>query len=362
VQMVAGSIKYVQAGDGYTTVSMEIRVYPAGLVPVLAAITTVAGATLSGTAPAGATVEIVVGTTTLSVVASGAGTWSAEVPALAGDYDAQVRAVVGGSARPWSVPRRVTIGMQAATSSLLARMTVAPSAGRAGAINSLMVQLSAAGVLAKLDLLYILAAHDAQAARLNWASAAYDLAVAGAPTFVVDRGYAGAANAWLASGYNPATNGVRYTRNSAHVGAWDLTNRAGANVIPAGVSSNTSLQCAVMPRTTGDLAWINVNDQGAALGAVTRSDGLTLGSRLDAATRSNYRDATLLGTASAASISVPSVPLDLLCWSISGGTSRIYWCTDRIAVFTMGAGLTSTEVAAYHGALRTYLQTVGAVA
>lgn len=244
---------------------------------------------------------------------------------------------------------------------LMARMSVAPSALRARAIASLVGSLKAAGLWAKLDLLYILAAHDAQAARLNWVGDHYTLTAVNSPSFVTDRGYASGTSAYLATGYNPAVNGIHFTRNNAHMGVWDLTNRAAANIIPGGISANTSLQCAVMPRSTGDLAWINVNDQGMALGAVTRSDGLTLGSRLDAATRANYRDATLLGTASAASIAVPSVPLDLLCWSINGGTSRIYWCTDRIAVFTMGAGLTSPEVAAFHGALLAYLTAVGAV-
>ncbi|MEW6125357.1 MAG: hypothetical protein AB1698_22340, partial [Pseudomonadota bacterium] len=104
VQMVAGSIKYVQAGDGYTTVSMEIRVYPAGLVPVLAAITTVAGATISGTAPAGASVEVLIGSLSLTTTAAG-GLWSVAIPWQAdGTYAVLARATVSGTVGPWCVP------------------------------------------------------------------------------------------------------------------------------------------------------------------------------------------------------------------------------------------------------------------
>lgn len=189
----------------------------------------------------------------------------------------------------------------------------------------------------------------------------FDLTAINSPSFVSDRGYAGATNAYLATRYNPAQDGQRYTRNSAHVAAWSLTNRGVSNMVAGGVSMNTSLQCGLMARSASGPAWINVNDQGAPLGEVARSDGLTLGSRLDAATRSNYRDGALLGTAAAPSINVPSAPLDLLCWTANGYTSRLYWCTDRIAAWSMGAGLTATEVAAFHGALRTYLQAIGAV-
>ncbi|MFG1397189.1 hypothetical protein [Roseixanthobacter pseudopolyaromaticivorans] len=53
------------------------------------------------------------------------------------------------------------------TTSLLARMSVQPAAGRRTQIDTLVKSLLAAGIWTKLDALYLLAAHDAQAARLN---------------------------------------------------------------------------------------------------------------------------------------------------------------------------------------------------
>ncbi|MFG1427601.1 hypothetical protein [Roseixanthobacter glucoisosaccharinicivorans] len=53
------------------------------------------------------------------------------------------------------------------TASLLTRMSVPPSPARRTQIDMLVKSLLAAGLWTKLDALYLLAAHDAQAARLN---------------------------------------------------------------------------------------------------------------------------------------------------------------------------------------------------
>ncbi|WP_062228782.1 Com family DNA-binding transcriptional regulator [Aureimonas frigidaquae] len=72
---------------------------------------------------------------------------------------------------------------------LLARMTMAPAAARRQLISVLVADLKAAGIWARLDGFWMLAAHDAQAARLNWCSAAMDLVPMNGPAFTQDRGY-----------------------------------------------------------------------------------------------------------------------------------------------------------------------------
>lgn len=566
VMIEPGSFAASGINNAQVRVSMTLRVLPAVWVPPVPVITGVAGATVSGTAPAGASVELLIGSLSMTTSASG-GVWAVEPALLPGVYDVLARAYVGGVPGPWTIPRSLTIGFQAVTSALLARMSVQPTTARASAINRLYVDLSLAGVLAKLDLFYVMAAHDAQAARLNWvpwtgvvtnlirnnamlgvgagvrptgwvapftsatgititpvgggvedgidysdwditgtasvdgtvflycwgsvadipaapgqiysgslfckvasgslagttwaggtgangvfltpynsapaaigggqntvftppsaplaqcrfasenwttpANTAYvamyirfqvtagipinlrlrigwpqmvrmdvagnpirttgaaasetqtlqrfALTPAGAPGFVVDRGYAGGSGTYLATNYNPATDGVGYAQNYAHLAFWDLTNRAAGDIIPVGLSTGTGVQVGALHRYSTDRCAFSVNDQSSTF-ANTRSDGFFVGSRLSSAARSVYRDGALLAEHAAASMAVPSLPVDLLCFKYNNGANRGYWCTDRIAVFTMGAGLTSTEVAAYHAALRTYLQTVGAVA
>lgn len=107
---------------------------------------------------------------------------------------------------------------------LFARMEVQPDARRKGLINSLIAGLKQAGVWSRFDAFYMLAAHDAQAARLNWVADAYNLVPVNNPAFTVDRGYTGnGVNAYLDTGFNPVTSGGKFSLNNAHLGVWCLT-------------------------------------------------------------------------------------------------------------------------------------------
>src|SRR5262245_39221350 len=101
--------------------------------------------------------------------------------AAPGAYWAWASQIYGGGATP----------VQAETTALLAAMTVQPNAARQTLINDLIYALKQSGAWAKMDFLYVLAAHDNQAARLNWKTAANLATVNGTCTFTVDRGYNG---------------------------------------------------------------------------------------------------------------------------------------------------------------------------
>ncbi|WP_336802535.1 hypothetical protein, partial [Kaistia sp. MMO-174] len=72
-----------------------------------------------------------------------------------------------------------------------ARLTNQPTTARKKLYNDLIVSLKTAGVWAKLDALYVLAAADAQAARQNLVANAYNISASGSPVFTADRGYTG---------------------------------------------------------------------------------------------------------------------------------------------------------------------------
>lgn len=187
----------------------------------------------------------------------------------------------------------------------------------------------------------------------------FDLTAVNSPSFVADQGYAGGTPAYLATGYNPATDGVHYLQNDAHIALWDLTNRAASTATQTGTGPSGTSITLMATRYTGDVIYSRVNDTGGTL-PNARSDGFFLANRLSAAERTTYRDGAAIGTLAAASQAVPSVPVPVLCSMLNGAPA--YPTTDRIAVFSMGAGLTAAEVAAFHAALRTYLQAAGAVA
>lgn len=119
---------------------------------------------------------------------------------------------------------------------LFSRMSSAPDATRKGHIDTLIRSLKSAGVWSKLDLLYIMAAHDAQSARLNWVQDAYNCSEVNSPAFTVNRGYTGnGSSSYLDTGFNPATAvGKKIGQDTLHMSVWVGTEATGVNVWDAG--------------------------------------------------------------------------------------------------------------------------------
>ncbi|QTL05755.1 hypothetical protein J5J86_10935 [Aquabacter sp. L1I39] len=250
---------------------------------------------------------------------------------------------------------RPRAGLLPATTALVARMTAAPPAGRVVAIDALVRALVAAGVWSRLDLLHVLAAHDTQAARLNWISSAYDLAAYNSPLFTAHRGFKGDGTAAYleAAGYNPSAATLRFAQNSMTLGAWMLTPSSAA--VGLDVYGGNS---RVQRRTSGsnDLHY-RANDgtstfwpSGGAL------DGLMVADRADAATKALYRNGALTHSAAVASTGNSTI---LRLFAAGAGSAM---SDAEIAVVFAGASLTEAQHAALHAALRTYLLKVGAIA
>lgn len=143
------------------------------------------------------------------------------------------------------------------TESLLARMSVQPSGARAGTIDALIVRLKEAGVWTRLDGLYVMAAHTAQASLLNWV-AVDSLTNAGPLPFTADVGYVGDATNVLASGVAPT-----WSNTDHHAGTYTsaYSSQGGSTGVVSGAGGNVRL--------------INTNGIGSmtALSAATAQDG-----------------------------------------------------------------------------------------
>lgn len=114
---------------------------------------------------------------------------------------------------------------EAETDALIARMTTAPTTARETAINTLIKGLKDNGLWAKMDLLYVMAAHDEQAALLNWKGSSFN-ATNSRMTFTTDWGFG--ENTGLSpnsapgmtTGWNSQNDAVQFTDNSMHIGVW----------------------------------------------------------------------------------------------------------------------------------------------
>jgi Glycosyl hydrolases family 16 len=135
-----------------------------------------------------------------------------------------------GYAAAWKrTPQNPTIptGTQAETTALLAAMNVQPNQTRINLINTLIASLKSyttslnpsMSLWQALDFLYLEAAHDKQAARINWKNPSQAGTEVGNPVFVTDRGYTGALNtSYIDTGINLSTAGFQLTNTLSHIG------------------------------------------------------------------------------------------------------------------------------------------------
>lgn len=235
------------------------------------------------------------------------------------------------------------------TTALLARMSVQPTTTRTGQINALVKALKTAGVWAKLDCLYLLAAHDAQAARLNWKSSNYDLTLINSPVFTLDRGYQGdGTTSRLGSGFNPVTAGGLFSLNNASLFHWSLTAAGGGTDI--GNSNSRAGQ-----RAAGGMS-LSPNAGATAIGS-PNYPGLFGWSRTSSGSYFPILKGAAGGAGAVASTSVTSSEL-----GVCGLGDVASFGLNQNAAAGWGASLSSSsDVPALTTALQTYLQGVGAV-
>ena len=152
---------------------------------------------------------------------------------------------------------------QAETTALLAAMSVQPSSERQTLINTLIASLktykTAAGqsFWSALDFLFIPAAHDDQAGRINWKNPAPVANKAGSVTFQTDRGFTGNfGSAYCDTGLALATAGFQLTQSQHHIGAV-INNVNGA---PQSTSTGTvgSSQYFLQPTNTAQFITRNL--------------------------------------------------------------------------------------------------------
>jgi hypothetical protein len=237
------------------------------------------------------------------------------------------------------------------TRALIGAMTAEPRRARTFLIDNLIAALIDAGVWAKLDQFYLLAATDSQAARLNWINPAAAATAVNSPTFTTNRGYAGdGVTSYL---IGAAIDGANFAQDSAAIFAWSLTDAATTTGI---VGNDGFLNASIRPRTISNNLDSRLNNTTTSSVAVVDSLGLFVLSRGASANYDRYRNAASLGAAAVASTAAAAGNLIALRDFNS-------YSTRQIAAFGSGGYLAAAEVTALYNALYAYLHdsTVGAV-
>ena len=242
----------------------------------------------------------------------------------------------------------------AEVSAYFAAMAVQPDQTRRDLIEALIAGLKADGIWAKLDALYLMAAHHEQAGRLNMVAPTEVMTPVASPTFTVDRGYNGdGAASYLNDGVSLSAR-AKFQLNDASMFVW----------VNSGATSNSGLvgsfgsapDAGIVPaRASSSVMRTRFND-GTSMDSgatVTTPLGLSTISRQAAGTYSQYKGNALLATITMASVSVPNNAFNV-------GRSVGLYNPNRVAAAGLGGGLSAGEVAALHARLNTFLTAIGA--
>lgn len=257
-------------------------------------------------------------------------------PTLSGELDVQ-------SAGP---------GDDADALAIIAAMNVTPDATRQQLIHDTVVALKAAGAWGALDLLYITAAHDEQAARINWKSPnSNTLSAVGSLTFAEDVGFTKSASGeYLDAPFDPIT-AVNFKQNDASLGGW---------VDHPTWTTAEFVGIAEVRRTGGGFAYVRVrdnpsdvqatlNDGNASTYATTLVDGMYAASRLNSTKKLYAPGYTLIGTDSVASTGVPEGTTSFrLMGDILGASSF----TNKMGFLGKASVM---DTSAFHNAISNYL-------
>lgn len=245
---------------------------------------------------------------------------------------------------------------EAESETYFAAMSVAPDDTRKGHIDDLVAGLKADGVWSKLDHLLLLAAHDAQAARLNVKNPAQSATAVNSPTFTTDRGYTtNGTNSEIDTGFNTST-GTNFAQNSAYFGVYIRSADAASGNSSAGWFDGTDgvtlnvrdASNKLVGRANQATSMVSVSTVAttAGLSAVVRSASNSMGVR---------RNGASIDGAATASTALNNTTLRL------GRSSSTGYRSHEFSASAAGGYLTTTEETALYNRLQTYLTAVGAI-
>lgn len=228
------------------------------------------------------------------------------------------------------------------------------SSARASLIDAAIGTMEASGAWALIDRFHMLAAHSAAAARIDWKTATTTLTPTNSPTFTADQGYAGdGVSAHLDTGFNPATAGGGFSRDSSHAGIVIQDGQAVGTDAVFGNEDNiispwrTGPQMLIRSSSTGSTA-INLS------GAQTAHKGF---SRTGSAGYTPYEAGAALSPVTEASAALASRNFLLLGRNSSGGI--LTPSARRLFAAHWGAGLTAAQMLSIRNAIAAYRAALG---
>lgn len=247
-------------------------------------------------------------------------------------------------------------GYELESKKLFSNMTSIPDSARKRTINSLIKRLKNDGTWNLIDVLWVMASHDQQAARLNWKSPGnFTLTEVNTPTWTANQGYTGdGASTYLNTSWDASNNGVNYTQNSASKGAYIRTNsqEAGFALGALGAANGSH----IVPRNASNQLLFRENQASSTtIASVTASTGLISTTRTSSTAIEAFRNGTSLGTASVASTAVESIDFYIMAFNNNGSASG--YTSRQQSVAYIGSG--SINQTLLFNAIEEYMDAIG---
>jgi hypothetical protein len=247
-------------------------------------------------------------------------------------------------------PSNTLAALQSETVALLRQMQSRPNKDRLVLIDGTIDDLKDAGIWAKYGALWVMAAHDSQAACLNWISpTTIPLVNYNNTTFAADVGYTGnATNMYLSpdAGWNSISH---YKQNDASMFAWITGGTDAADTrFVIGQTGGTANSRLIPRNSTGQYS-ANINSGTSTAGGTSSTIiGLTHANRSGASAVQVYRNGSSVLTGTQASTAPTSQEIEIL-------KSGSVYAAFEVAIAGIGSSLDATQASDLHTILGNYL-------
>lgn len=234
--------------------------------------------------------------------------------------------------------------VNAEAAALVARFATPADNDRKALIDGRFTAGKAKSFWAKLDALWVHAAHGAEAGRLNWLGDIYNCIPVNNPAFTVDRGYLGnGSSSYLDTQFNPSTAvGANYALNSASFGIRSNTDNTGTGSLAGYYDTGGAVGSTINPRinvSNDALFRVNQGSTGStASGGSPSGVGMFAASRTGASAIKGYRNGSVIISSSLSSSSIANGNLRL--GSINSSSYR----ACQFSMGWVGGGFTDQEV------------------
>lgn len=233
-------------------------------------------------------------------------------------------------------------------------------AAHTAAYTNLICGLVANGLWSGFDFLYVFSTQDATTAGLNLVSTSYTATPTSSPTFTADRGYAGnGTSSYVSSNWNPSTNGVQLTQDSASIGVWSLTDKVSATSTEIGaVAAGATSFLRMQTKNAGNFTSA-INNTTSVNVANTDATGFYTGNRSSSTAVTAYKNGVSVGSGSIASTPRPNATMLIDAQTVEG-TGPSNFSVSQLSIAFAGRSFSAVEQAQLYQVFCGWQKAVGA--